>query len=115
MNEEKILAQAKATTYRHHSKQWFCKGDQTVFKAMEYFVSAGDFSLQLKNNVKYVGQIEGTAHLRTVAEITSFCIENISTHWKHLKIAYWGREGGTDYGKLKVITFHLLSEQRKNN
>jgi len=86
--------------YKH--KNWFKNENKTVEEAMEYFAKSKDFVLRLKQNVRLadVGLPNGCY---SNTEVVKYCVENINTHWKFLKIAY--TKGGSDAGKLKIKTF----------
>ena len=110
---EKILEKAKETEYKH--PKWFKEGGKSVYDAVSYYQSSGDFTVRLRPSRMSVGKIEGLEEYMKkhkiqrelgIGEVANFCINE--GLYSNLAIIYLGREKGQDTGKLKIQTFMIL-------
>ncbi len=102
MKLQDIICKSKTTQYKH--KHWFSCGTKSVYDAVRYFVDSNDFSLSIIPKFRKVGAITGTDSTN-YKEVLQYCIDNRLTHWKYLRISSSDSDGGSDKGKLKILTW----------
>jgi hypothetical protein len=103
----KLIQKARKTFYKHPA--WFKEGNKTVFEAIRYMINCGDMGLD--TTARYPSEIPNYNGMNDRKEVIAYLIEN--EIWDKLVIRYHGKEGGSDKGKMKILTYLYLLKQKQ--